>query len=305
MKFHLLLATLLLTAFCLADQGMTSPTHAENVGKIVFSNQEIKFRKEDSSKFRNSFNLGEPLFGRMYFKQCMGMTPLYHTQTTHVLQPGGYRDGSWEVLLYVDGVSQNKKFQNFADGQSSDKVVNNWTTKQLNLAPDDPSVLEPHISDPWIEVAAALKPGTYDIRVVFQATQGQYKSKPMAEGSFKLTVGANSDFAAGSFPQSTYTGSDLNTIRDAMKGALVGPVAKSFSDILDVSVTSDWKHGRYTDSLVEYRKIQGTVLWADSNGDGVSRYTSYSFIQTKQGSSWSALKFNAFVNGGPEGNYKP
>lgn len=288
----------------LADQGMTSQTHTANAGKIVFSSSEITFRKENPGALKSSFKLGEPIYGRLYFKQSMANTPLYSTQQGNVLTDS-YRDGSWELLVYVDGVNQNIKFQNFALGKVSEKAEREWTTWQMNLYPDNKKLGEKNIMDAWTKVAAKLSPGTHEIKVVFRATLGDYKSKPMATGTFSMIVEEGSTFSAGSFPKSTYTGSDLQQIRQAMRRALVGPVTKNPSEIVDVSVTSNWKSGRYTDTLVEYRKIQGTVLWADTDGDGVQRYTSYSFIQTKSSGGWSTLRFNRFVNGGPEGNYKP
>lgn len=297
----LILILFLIAGVALADQGMTSAAHSANAGKIVFSTELINFKKEDPSKFRDSFKLGEPIYGRLYFKQSMLNTPLYHDQGGAPLT-GSHREGAWELLVYVDGVNQNVKFGNFALGRVSKKAEREWTTWQLNLQPEQRQQGEKNIIDPWVKVAARLKPGTHKIKLVFRTTLGQYRSKPMAEGSFDLIVEEGASFSGGEFPKSTYSGSDLNSVREAMKRALVGPVAKSSSEIVDVAVTSGWRSGRYTDSKLEYRKIQGTVLWADSDGDGVLRYTSYSFIQNREGNGWSTLRFKAFVNGGPEGN---
>ncbi|MCA9779081.1 MAG: hypothetical protein KC800_20270 [Candidatus Eremiobacteraeota bacterium] len=300
-----LLLLLLLALPTWADQGMTSATHTSNVGRVVFSTEEIKFKNEDPSKLRSTFKLGEPIYGRMYFARSMANTELYHDQLGEPLPPGSGREGNWEVKLSVDGENQNVRFGAFTEGKVSEKAESEWTTWQFNLAPDVDSLKESRITDPWIKVAAGLPPGTHEIKVEFYATLGQYRSKPMAAGSFQLEVGEGASFAAGEFPQSTYTGTDLQSLKEQMKNALDGPVAKDGDEILDVSVTSDWNPGRYTDTLVEYRKIQGTVLWADNNGDGVCRYTSYWFIQDKSGNGWGPLKFKAFSNGGPEGNYKP
>lgn len=302
---RLALFLLLLAATSWADQGMTSDTHASHVGQIVFSTEEIKFRNEDPSKLRTSFKLGEPIYGRLYFAKSMANTPLYHTQISDELPPNSGREGRWEVKLYVDGENQNERFGAFTDGKVSEKAEREWTSWQFNLAPERDELKEHRIVDPWIKVAAGLQPGTHTIKLEFYATQGQYRSKPMAVGSFDLVVAEGASVAAGEFPKSTYTGDDVTSVAEDMKRALVGPVAKAPGEILDVSVTSDWNYGRYTDTKGEYRKIQGTVLWADNNSDGVCRYTSYSFIQDKVGNGWSTLKFKAFVNGGPEGNYKP
>jgi hypothetical protein len=303
---RLALFVLLLTGLVWADQGMTSATHTSHAGKIVFSTQEIKFRNEDPSKFRTSFKIGEPIFGRLYFHRSMMNTTLYHTQVSDEMKPGsGAREGRWELKVYVDGENQNLDFGGLAAGKVSEKAEKEWTSWQMNLAPDIEKLKERKITDNWIKVVAGLKPGTHTIKLEFYATQGQYRSKPMAAGSFDMIVEEGASFAAGEFPKSTYAGADLNSIREKMKSALVGPVAKSASEVKDVSVTSDWNPGRYTDTLVEYRKIQGTVLWEDENGDGVYRYTTYSFIQDKSGNGWGPLRFKAFVNGGLEGNYKP
>lgn len=295
---------LMLCALASADQGMTSAIHTANAGKIVFSDREIKFKKEDPSQLKSSFKLGDPIYGRLYFKQSMANTPMYHDQLGSELPPNSGRDGAWELLVYVDGVNQNMKFQNFAVGKVSERAEKDWTTWQLNLAPEQPNPDDRHITSPWVKTAARLKPGSHEIKLVFKATQGQYRTRPMAEGSFTLVIDEGASFTAGSFPKSSYNGTDLESLRDRMKSALVGPVAKSFDEIADVSVTSDWMEGYYTDTKVKYRKIQGTVLWADNDGDGVQRFTSYSFIQTRQGNGWSSLKWKAFVNGGPEGNVK-
>jgi hypothetical protein len=303
MRKLILILTIGLFALANADQGMTSPTHSDNVGKIVFSSEEIKFKNEDAGKLKTVFKLGDPIYGRMYFQQSLANTPLFHTQGGEAYRDS-HRDGSWKLLLSVDGENQGIRFGNFAQGKVDEKAEKEWTTWQINLAPDQAKLGEKNIVDAWIKVAARLKPGKHTIKLSFQATLGQYESKPMAVGSFDIVVAEGASFAAGAFPASTYQGADLTSLKERMKNALVGPVAKSASEVIDVAVTSDWNHGRYTDTLVEYRKIQGTVLWADSDGDGVNRYTTYSFIQDKQGSGWSGLRFNAFVNGGLEGNVK-
>ena len=302
---RLVVLLLLLTSLAIADQGMTSETHSAHVGEIVFSTEEIEFQNEDPAKLRTSFNLGEPIYGRFYFARSMANTPLFHTQLAEELPPGSGREGNWELKVSVDGENQNVRFGAFAEGKVSEKAEQEWTTWQVNLAPDEIKLKESRIADPWIKLVARLKPGTHTVKLDFFATQGQYRSKPMASGSFDLVVQEGDSFEAGAFPENTYAGSDLDSIKEQMKLALDGPVAKNQNEIRDVSVTSDWNYGRYTDTTVEYRKIQGTVLWEDTDGDGVYRYTSYSFIQDKSGNGWGPLKFKAFVNGGPEGNYKP
>lgn len=69
-----IILSLLLTIGCnnnIEDQGMTSSTHKKYVKQIVFSNEEINFQNEDSSKFKNEFKWNEPIYYRAYFKQSI------------------------------------------------------------------------------------------------------------------------------------------------------------------------------------------------------------------------------------------
>jgi hypothetical protein len=87
-----------------------------------------------------------------------------------------------------------------------------------------------------------------------------------------------------------------------MKAALLqGRVAKSPREILKTRVTTGWQTGRFVDTKVRYRKISGWVLWHDEDKDGVCRFSSYNFIQTKSGKSWSKLAFKSFCAGCAEG----
>ena len=107
------------------------------------------------------------------------------------------------------------------------------------------------------------------------------------------------------FPNDTYTGSDKGKIKQLMINALLSAgIIKSTNEILNISVTSDWKEGVYTDSKNTYRKIVGTVLFEDKDNDGISRYTSYIFMSDKTDSGWTDIKYKAFA-GNPEGWAKP
>jgi hypothetical protein len=106
------------------------------------------------------------------------------------------------------------------------------------------------------------------------------------------------------FPGDSYSGGDLAAIKSQMLAALLGNVTKSNDEVLDIAVTSNWNEGIYTDTKQAYRKIMGTVLFADKDGDGVSRYTSYIFISNKADGNWQQLKFKAF-NASIEGWAEP
>lgn len=303
-KRWLTILFLLLGATAIANQGMTSPTHKENVGKIVFSDQEVKFRKEDPSQLKESFQLGEPIYARAYFAQPIRSSPwVLNGQPTDL---GNLQDTDYEIRMYFDGVHQEYRFGKFFGPHGlGPKSAFEWTTFQVNLTPKEQDKGERYMREAWAKLTRKLSPGPHKVRMELWGVMGQAQTaSAMAVGEFTLNVREGSAVEAGSFPADSYSGSDLEQLKSIMRGVLVGPVAKSGSEILDVSVTSDWREGRYTDTLVRYRKIQGTVLWHDSDGDGYCRFTSYSFIQTWTGNGWGSLQFKAFVNGGPEGEVK-
>ena len=103
------------------------------------------------------------------------------------------------------------------------------------------------------------------------------------------------------FPDDSYGSGDLTDIKKQMLKALFGNVIKSGEEVTAISVTSDWKEGAYSDSKQPYRKIDGTVLFADTDDDGISRFTSFVFIANKANGDWQPLKYKAFCNGCPEG----
>jgi hypothetical protein len=96
------------------------------------------------------------------------------------------------------------------------------------------------------------------------------------------------------FPKDSYSGGDLRNIKVQMLNALTGSIIKGKDEVLNISVTSDWDKGIFSDTKLPYRKIKGTLLFADDDGDGASRFTSYSFISTKVDDEWQPLKYKGF-----------
>jgi len=103
------------------------------------------------------------------------------------------------------------------------------------------------------------------------------------------------------FPADNYSDGNVSDIKEQMLKALLGSVIKSTSEITGIAVISDWVEGKYSDTKQAYRKINGTVLFADTDDDGISRFTSYVFNSNKVDGNWQPLKFKSFCNGCPEG----
>lgn len=316
MKKLILLCLILSVGLAQADLGVSSAAHAANQGRIVFSKEEIKFEQEDVAKFEQKFSSQDPIYGRLYLSLPLKSAAL-HEKSTRAPGPDEAREGGWELLLYIDGEQRPVTGQSFAQGRVSDEVQSNWTTWQLNLSPDRPELRDAGLSNAWAKAVSGLDPGRHLVRLIFHATQGQYTSIPLAEGQFELQVAASSSpqIKASqpgpeppppmtSFPTDSYSGDDLDGLKQSIRKALVGPLVKSPQEIADVAVTSNWISGRYTHTKAEYRRIQATILWASKPGRSERQFSSFSFIQTKQGSGWSTLKLKGPAPGGPQGTVK-
>lgn len=318
MKKLILLCWLLCVGLTLADQGISSAAHAANQGRIVFSKEEIKFEHEDVSKFKQNFSPQEPIYGRLYLSTPLRSATLYE-RASRTPAPEEVRDREWEVQLYVDGIPYPAGGGAFAAGRVSDEVQASWTTWQFNLAPDRPELRDAELGNAWTRLVSGLAPGRHELRVVFHAVQGPYSSVPLAEGRFELELASQGppptkveligsepppSLPLASFPADSYSGSDLDALKQGVKKALVGTVFNSPQEIADIALTSGWVSGRYTHNNAEYRRIQATVLWASVTSPNEQRFASYSFIQTKQGNGWSALKLRGPAPAGPQGRVK-
>jgi hypothetical protein len=279
------------------DQGMTGNRHRENVGKIIWSKKEIGLKAQDSAVLADSFALADPIYGRFFLAHSIANTPVYSGGAG---EPMANTGGGYEIKLYIDDKNVEVKFGVFTSGDYNDKLAQGWTTWQFGPHPIPPDDAFKWETDAWRVATKNLSPGTHDVRFELWGTLGQHRTRePLAAGGFKLTVGEGARIAAtGKFPGDSYDGGDLKRIRAQMKKALVGQVAKSADEILDVSVIGDWAHGAYTDTKVRYRKITGTVLWADTDDDKVCRYNSYVFISDElSGGEWSPVRYRAFRTG--------
>ena len=186
----LALLCLLLTTVALARPRTfeKSKFHRENIGTIVFSNKEIKFRNEAPERFLKSIVQGDAIFGRMYFATSMVETPLYHPKTGSELAPYVTRNGDWELLVKIDGVNQDIVDGVFAKGRVTEEMTKSWDTWQLNLQPDRKGLTEYAIITPWLKKIRRLDVGTHKIELEYRSVMGHYRSEPMAKGSFDLIV---------------------------------------------------------------------------------------------------------------------
>ncbi len=295
----------LFMSFCsnsFAHQGITSDVHGNHIGEIVWSNEAVSFRTPAESALKNKFSTNDYIYGRIYMDKSINDHTAYPASGG---EGSKIRDGSYVIHAYIGEEFVKSSFGVFYDGNLPAKSAGNWTTFQFSPKVNEPDAYEKKIMGTWAKAIRNLAPGEHKIRFEVWGTQGQYKTKkPMSAGGFTLVVAAGGVGSSGlAFPADKYSGSDKTALKQKMRKAIVGPVAKSASEVLDVSIQSDWKSGTYSKPpYLQYRKITGMVLWHDTNNDKLCRYTSYNFIQDKADSGWSTLRFQSFCNGCEEGD---
>jgi len=285
-----------------ADQGITNAVHGKYVGKIVWSKKPISFKSPNESSFQTRFNARDGIYGRVYQAKAMNNYKAYNKGSSTAIRDGGY-----EIRAIIDGKPVKSSFGVFVDGNLSGKAASNWTTWRFSPYPENPDQgFEKDITNKWTKAVRGLAAGDHKIRFEVWGTQGQYKTKkPVAAGDFTLVLAAGDEIkSAIKFPQDRFSGSNKANLKQKMKQALVGPVAKNANEIIKMAIASEWKRGVYKKRVprLEYRKITGIALWIDTNNDQLCRFVSYNFIQDKMASGWSTLRFLGFSNGGNEGD---
>lgn len=301
MFIRILSLAILSTNIAFADQGVTSPVHGKHIGEIVWSKKPIDFSSPNESSFQKTFNAGDPIYGRVYQEKAINNYMAYNNGSSSPIREGGY-----EIRAIINGKPVTSSFGVFLDGKISGKKGSDWTTWRFSPYPENPDQgLEQDIASKWMKAVRGLSAGNHKIRFEAWGTQGQFKTKqPMAAGEFTLVIAAGEKISSTTkFPDDSYSGSDKNSLKQKMKQALVGPVAKNANEVTKIAIASEWKQGVYKKQIprMEYRKITGIALWRDTNNDQLCRFVSYNFIQDKTSSGWSPLRFQGFCNGCNEG----
>ncbi len=105
------------------DQGITSQTHKNNIGKIVWAKTRIKFDSQDNINFINEFSQDESIYGRGYLLKC-----LYYLS----IEEGDEclnSNNEYEIRLNLNGIDKGLLYTNYFPDQD-------WTTFQITLKLD-------------------------------------------------------------------------------------------------------------------------------------------------------------------------
>jgi len=317
-----ILSTLLLTTSTLMngqDQGITSTTHGNNIGKIVFanSNQPLAFQNETPSAFKTSFSASENIYARVYVEKAAG----------HVGFGGQseYIPGYFMYDLSINGkkidhkrhfgsmwrhVPENARTYYFEEVTENDEWFK-WTSWRFYLLPDlndeELKYGNRNISSrAFVLALLEQNAGTHTVKLDIRARSrvDEAESPVIASGEFTITLTDQDkkDMAfryAPPLPKDEWQGGN--------KEGLLKEIATAFQNevneepILVGIYGRDWNEGTYTATGQKYRKLAGWAVFPkDSDGDGQVKITTFNWVSDYSNAGWTKLRFDSHCNGCPD-----
>lgn len=166
----------------------TLSMHDKYVGKIVFSDQRLKLDNTSEDLFKTSFNLGDPIYARVFTSNAVENYMLYDSRYGQTLD-GEMKNmrASYTIYYYIDDVEIMRWEQNNREPGLSG--VNTWQRTVLLPGSKERYDLD---SDKQRVALNNLSVGLHKVKVVVWAGEDVELAsiKPIAEGEFDLNVTA-------------------------------------------------------------------------------------------------------------------
>jgi len=146
------------TVYKIQNQEITSETHRNNIGKILWAKERIQFKNQDGISYISEFNQGDAIYGRGYLEDCLYNLSI-DAGNNDCLNP----NNEFELRLLVNSGSFGKLYENYFPDQD-------WTTFQVTLALSDgdrEDRINKGITAKWATVVNKLAIGKYDITIEF------------------------------------------------------------------------------------------------------------------------------------------
>lgn len=297
------------------DQGITSKTHEKYVSQIVFSDNlnDIQFKSENPSGFKNKFSASEPIYARLYLNHSIGNTP-----------HNGDKSYKAQLMydLYIDGkkVPFKKAFGMYRHIPDNDRTfyiedidgdqMNVWTSWRPTLLPNesDDELKYGNVNTMARCFALSLldiEPGshTVELKMYSQDMASGNKTDVLATGKFTLNL-TNSDKKELAFkyapplPKDTWVGNNKETVIKDITLAFEKELRKK--PIITGIYSPDWNEGTYSLTGQRYRKVAAWAVFEDGDGDGQVPVTTFNFISDYSGGEWTKPRFDSFCNGCPD-----
>jgi hypothetical protein len=276
------------------DEGSLGQLHQDNLGKIIFANAEISrdnMKAGVDLKLKNSFNLGESIYGRAFFAKGLNQYPIVRQWN------GGFdvkqnNNELFFVSIYSDGVLI------FTNGIDKNDYISTFTTSYQ--VPIIPSSKDGGILPEFTKALNALSPGKHKMKVEFWggSRRIEYKTiEPVAVGEFELNVGNGAKAKMGvSFDDLEAGMTDKATVDKML--IQVQKIAKNRKEkIVKVKLKyDDWFIHRNKTTGIILGRIQLVYVYAEWP-DGHCSYEEWEMEQAYDGSKYSGDFYQAGLSG--------
>ncbi|MEM9361886.1 MAG: hypothetical protein AAGA43_04575 [Bacteroidota bacterium] len=189
------------------EQGITSEMHRKNIGKILFSNDIIPFQKEDASKIKSRFTIGENIYGRMYLICSIPNDTVYNSKDATKDRRQGLDKliGKQKVEVARGSTTPRTaaaEFRVFINRELSSWVIEQvrfteetlkHTTRQVWISPNPE---DEKVSRYWLEEIDKLPEGEHTVRIEY-VPAGHDIIRPLAAGEFTLIKDSNITVTTG------------------------------------------------------------------------------------------------------------
>lgn len=267
------------TVYKIQNQGITSETHRNNIGKILWAKERIQFKNQDGISYATEFNQGDAIYGRGYLEDCLYNLSI-DSGNNDCLNP----NNEFELRLLVNGEGFGKLYENYFPDQD-------WTTFQVTLALSDgdrEDRINKGISAKWATVANKLAIGKYDITIEFWGGKPGCELIKYAEGSFVFnkTSGESVSGSGEKVPPHKMLNPKLSK---EMIEEVKAEGWKNESPIYVVIIEPDWRIIRDAWGKITAREINTFVILKDN--DGNCRANDISFRQFYNGKKYGNTRF--------------
>ena len=256
------------------EQGITSKTHRNNVGKILWADHRILFDIQDNTTYSTEFSSGEAIYGRGYLEHC-----LYNYSIDLGNGQCLNTTSNYELRINIDGHDMGV----FNAGSFPDQ---NWTTFQINLvlsSGDSEDGINKGVSSKWAKLINSLDKGQHKVSFEFWGGKNDCEKKKYAEGTFTYNKSSDSKVKGSSeeVPQAQMKNAKLEK---EMLEICRNQGWKNDTPIDILIIESDWRIVRDGWGNITDREINTYVVLKNSNG--LCKANDISFRQPYNGKSY-------------------
>ncbi len=283
---------------------VSSPAHAKFMKQVVFSNTEIKFKKEDVTKFKNKFNINEPVNIQFYLERTVA------DQTSEYLNLGLGNLPQVTGIIYVDNkIVGDWVVSALLPGHTG---FNSWTTNGYGLSTTEVS-RQTNAALAWTNALSDIAVGTHVVKIeiaviTFYTTNDKLRKSyslntavpegvtvikdVMSTGEMTLNVTAQGKVEfAQKYGIKPPTAAQKNAVLEKEMKALVE--AQYNDQVMKVVILDpQWGYNKNVYGVIVSRYVYGLTI--SKNTEGVCEGSVFMFTQDKgEGKNYGSTYISA------------